>query len=60
MWPQDLTRAETLAKISVVSNTAGGRRAWHADPQVLTIAPTGKAFDVEFGQTTSGTATGSS
>jgi hypothetical protein len=28
-----------VAKISVVSNTAGGRRAWHADPQVLTIPP---------------------
>jgi hypothetical protein len=37
MRPQDLITAKTLVKISVVSNTAGGRRAWHADPQVLTI-----------------------
>jgi hypothetical protein len=37
MRAQDLTTAKTVAKISVVSNTAGGRRAWHADPQVLTI-----------------------
>jgi len=29
--------AEAVAKTSVLSNTAGGRRAWHADPQVLTI-----------------------
>lgn len=36
MRAQDLTMAKTVAKISVVSNTAG-RRAWHADPQVLTI-----------------------
>src|SRR5215218_8419112 len=36
MRPQDLTTAKTVAKISVVSNTAE-RRAWHADPQVLTI-----------------------
>ena len=27
MRPQDLTRAETLAKISVVSNTAGGKKS---------------------------------
>jgi hypothetical protein len=37
MRPQDLTTAKTVAKIGVVSNTAGERRAWHADPQVLTI-----------------------
>jgi hypothetical protein len=27
MRPQDLTGAETLAKISVVSNTAGGKKS---------------------------------
>jgi hypothetical protein len=26
-----------VAKISVVSNTAGGKKSAHADPQVLTI-----------------------
>ena len=37
MPPEDLTTPKKMAKISVVSNTAGERRAWHADPQVLTI-----------------------
>jgi hypothetical protein len=37
MRPQDLATAKTVAKISVVSNMAAGRRAWHADPPVLTI-----------------------
>ena len=38
MRPQDLTTAKTGAKISVVSNTAGGKKSVaRADPQVLTI-----------------------
>jgi hypothetical protein len=38
MRPQDLTTAKTVAKISVVSNTAGGKKSVaRADPQVLTI-----------------------
>jgi hypothetical protein len=37
MRPQDLATAKTVAKISVVSNTAGGKKSVAADPQVLTI-----------------------
>jgi hypothetical protein len=31
--------SDLVPKISVVSNTAGGKKAWHADPQVLAIPP---------------------
>jgi hypothetical protein len=31
--------AKTTAKVSLVSDTAGGKKSWHADPQVLTIPP---------------------
>lgn len=38
MRPQDLNTAKTVAKISAVSNTAGGKKSVaRADPQVLTI-----------------------
>jgi hypothetical protein len=38
MRPQNLTTAKTVAKISVVSNTAGRKKSVaRADPQVLTI-----------------------
>jgi hypothetical protein len=40
MRPQNLTTAKTVAKISVVSNTAGRKKGVaRADPQVLTIPP---------------------
>jgi hypothetical protein len=36
MWPKGLTLAKTVVKVSVVTDRRAGR-AWHADPQVLTI-----------------------
>jgi hypothetical protein len=46
--------------ITVVTNATGTFTGEMALPDGTVIPPTGKAFDVEFGQTTSGTATGSS
>jgi hypothetical protein len=37
MRPQDLATAKTVAKTSVVSDTAGEKKSLTADPQVLTI-----------------------